>query len=482
MELVPRSPDAGWSRLREQWIALPRHGNLLDAIEPIDVNESPGSTGVMLRYAAIDWWKPVLALDSKYAHSLAAAFGAQLAGVFELILDSVVWGEHGLFLQPFAHIDLDEELRVGFECGTSMRPPEMKLDERAFVFVVGRLWISMLETIPTDGIAKIIRRCVDINPRARFSTLRKVRDACLDISAPRGLRGDDRLETWYLIEEAIGWRAMNMRDIAYQRFQQALRGAHYSRIAWWGARDASEPRFIGPLLPRVPDHVPPPEPVAPPPPSIFRSPPMTPARASYVEGREHFLHRRLHEAQRCFASAISLDPMMLEAQLLRREVDRSLARVRGTTGTAAPQSIDVPASLREVRDIVIAGRIRDAIAMLSTDTYANNHDARLLLARLLALDAQYERAASVFASITEGPHRDEARLGLARVTIDRGKPDAALAILDEVLVTRSRDLGALEARARCLELLGRTSEASDAMKAFVAAVELASDARLARGT
>jgi tetratricopeptide (TPR) repeat protein len=207
---------------------------------------------------------------------------------------------------------------------------------------------------------------------------------------------------------------------------------------------------------------------------------MAPARASYLEGREHFLKRRLHEAQICFASAILLDPLMLEAQLLRREVDRTLSRVRATTGTPTSMPIDVPASLREVREVVVAGRIRDAIALLSTDKYATNADAALFRARLLALDGQLARAASAFAEIVDEPHVDEARLGLARVTIDRGKPEAALGLLDGILVTRPRDLGALEARARCLELLGRTEEASEAMKDFVAAVELASDVRLSR--
>jgi tetratricopeptide (TPR) repeat protein len=255
------------------------------------------------------------------------------------------------------------------------------------------------------------------------------------------------------------------RANAHRCFVIARQSSHYRTIASWGAQLTRRPP--------TPERVPPPPPVIPP-------PPVTPARASYLEGRALFLQRKLHEALQCFSSAIVLDPMMLEAQLLRREVERMLARLRSTTGTAVAQSIDVPASLREVRDLVVGGRIRDAIALLSTDAYADNADAALFRARLLAHDGQYDRAASEFAAIAEGPHRDEARLGLARVTLDRGKLEAALALLDAILDERPRDLGALEARARCLELLGRTSEASEAMQAFVAAVELASDARLAR--
>ncbi|MGE0401384.1 MAG: tetratricopeptide repeat protein, partial [Kofleriaceae bacterium] len=138
---------------------------------------------------------------------------------------------------------------------------------------------------------------------------------------------------------------------------------------------------------------------------------------------------------------------------------------------ANAQPIDVPASLRDVRDLVVAGRIRDAIAAL--DELVDNPDAPLFRARLLALDGQYDRASSAFASIDS----DEAKLGLARVTIDRGKPEVALAIVDELVATHPRDLGVLEVRARCLELLGRGDEANEAMKALVAAVEVASPER-----
>jgi hypothetical protein len=286
MELVPRSLDAGWSRLRDRWISLPRHGNLLDAIEPIDVDDPAGRIGVVLRYAALDWWKPVLDLDSKYALATASSFGAQLAEVFQIVLEHVEGTDRALFLQPFAHIDLDLQLRVGFESGASMRPPELALDERAFVFVVGRLWTSMLETVPHDGVGKIIRRCIDISPRARFSTLEKLRLACLDLSAPHGLRSGDRLSDWYLVEEAIGWRERGDRESAFHRFKEAMRSKHYYDLAWWGMTDTCAPRFIGPLSPPPAQVVNKPEkPPArmysqdPTPPPVLPRP-ITPARAS----------------------------------------------------------------------------------------------------------------------------------------------------------------------------------------------------------
>jgi tetratricopeptide (TPR) repeat protein len=475
MELEPRTIDRSWAKLRDAWIALPRHTNLLGAID------RHGQRGVLARYAAIDWWKPVLHLEHELAMRDATAFGAQLADLFEMILERVHGDDRALFLQPCAFIDLDDELRVGFECGSSMRPPEMKLDERAFVYVIGRLWMSMLDHVPANGLGKIIQRCVDVNPRARFGSFEKLKQACFAVPSPRGLRSGPRLAAWEWIEEGLGWRERGDRDLAYACFRKALgvrlRNPPYDDIAAWGAGDTAVPWMIGPSWKRAAPPV-----VEPPalPPPVAREPPITPARASYREGRELLLQRKLHEAHVCFSAAALLDPMMLEAQLLRREVERMLARVRATTGIAAAATIDMPASLREVRDIVVGGNIQRAIALLSTGAYAGNADAALFRARLLAMDAQYEPAAAQFAAIVDGPHRDEARLGLARVRIDRGELDAASAILDEILATRPRDLGALEARARCLELLGDARAASEAMRAFVAAVELASDVRIDR--
>jgi tetratricopeptide (TPR) repeat protein len=456
--------------MRAAWIAIPRHGNLLDAVAHARDHDT------IVRYAAINWRKRTLRLDEPDFHAIAASYGAQLADAFDHLLHTVDASRRQFFLQPYAYIDLDNQVRVGFESGASMRAPELKLDERAFVYVVGRLWMTLLEDVPHDGVGALVRRCIDISPRKRFRSLEKLMYACLDKSGGRDRRDGERLRAWYVLETALGYRALGNLDRARDWFRCAIAYAEYRSFARKGLLDVEEPYEIEIDIPpmQLPQQAAPlPAPPRPPP---------TPARASYLEGRALLLQRKLHEAQVCFASAILLDPMMLEAQLLRREVDRMLGRIRATTGMPTSMPIDVPASLREVREIVLGGRIRDAIAVLSTDAYANNVDAPLFRARLLALDGQYDRAASTFASITDGPHVDEARLGLARVTIDRGKAEAALAILDEILTTRPRDLGALEARARCLELLGRTDEASEAMKAFVAAVELASDVRLARAT
>jgi tetratricopeptide (TPR) repeat protein len=466
MELTP-TIDEKWPALRDRWIALPRHGNLLHAIAP------KGDRSVLLRFAALDRDREKCVLDDKTS-SLAAAFGAQLANVFTHVLRTISVSDRGLFLHPFAFVDLDREVRVGFECGASRRPPDPKLDERAFVYVVGTLWSSLFHDVPNTGIGKIMRRCVEVDRRARFRSLAKLQSACLDWSHGRGLRSDRRLHEWYVFETAVGWQAIGDLDRARDWFRCAGAYESYRRPARDGLADVEEPHLIEIIEPPA---APPAPPLTPPIPI-----PMSPARVAYLEGRALFLQRKLHDARVCFASAILLDPMMLEAQLLRREVDRMLSRVRATTGTPTAMPIDTPASLREVRDIVVGGRIRDAIAVLSTDAYANNIDTPLFRARLLALDGQYARAASDFAAITDGPHLAEARLGLARVTIDRGNPAGALAILNEILAARPRDLGALEARARCLELLGRTSEAAEAMQAFVAAVELASDVRLARST
>ncbi len=457
-------------RTRELWLELPRHPNLLDPLEPFD-------NGLLLRYAALDWKRPTLRIGiagGTQALATIANWGVQLATLFETIFWDVDAKDHASFLAPTVFIDLDGEVRVAFSTHDRFRPPEQRIDERSFVYVIGKVMESLVEAIPPTEIGQIIERCIERRPADRFPRLQVLTQSCRRLARRDPVRVAERLTAWDHVEEAIGWLAVGEKGRAASSFGDASFYSHYERYWEWGLRQAIRvPRrtvivehgLANDRLVALPAH-----------PALQ----LSPARASYLEGREHFLHRRLHEAQICFASAILLDPMMLEAQLLRREVDRTLARVRATTGTPNAMPIDVPAALRDVRELVVAGRIRDAIAALSTEAYAANVDAALFRARLLALDGQYALAASAYAAIDDGPHVDEARLGLARVTIDRGKPDAALAILDALLVTRPRDLGVLEARARCLDLLGRTDEASAAMKAFVAAVELASDIRLER--
>ncbi len=457
-------------RTRELWLDLPRHPNLLDPLEPFE-------NGLLLRYAALDWKRPMLRIGiagRKHALVTIANWGVQLTTLFETIFWDADAKDHGSFLAPNVYVDLDGEVRVAFSMHDQFRPPETRIDERSFVYVIGRILESLVEAVPEAPIGQIIVRCVESRPSKRFPRLQVLAQACRRLARREPVRVAERFTAWNHVEEAIGWLAVGEKGRADLSFGDASFYSHYERYWEWGLRNAI--RVPRPTV--VVEHGLANASVFAPP--ARATPPLSPARASYLEGREHFLHRRLHEAQICFASAILLDPMMLEAQLLRREVDRTLSRVRATTGTPNAMPIDVPAALRDVRELVVAGRIRDAIAALSTDAYATNVDAPLFRARLLALDGQYALAASAYAAIDDGPHVDEARLGLARVTIDRGKPEAALAMLDALLVTRPRDLGALEARARCLDLLGRTEEASEAMKAFVAAVELASDARLSR--
>jgi tetratricopeptide (TPR) repeat protein len=419
----------------EVWLNLPRHPNLLDAIE-----RSRGR--LLLRYAAMNWWRQKLDIGSKQARATIASWGVQLATMFDALLDAVPPKQHEHLLSMSAFRDLDDEVRIAFSTRDQFRPPERRVGERAFVYAIGRILESLVEKMPDSSIGHIIGRCIDAEPRSRFPSLRALEMFCRRHARKEPLRLATRQIAWEHVEEGIGWLAVEDTARAIASFKDASLYPHYARYWEWGLRHTggrARPIVIVHTKSELRPLVPPIEP----------SPPVIGASA-------------------------------LEATLSRHRVERALGRWRSQAGLAVGQRLDVPESLREVREMVLAGHVRDAIAALSTESFADNLDAPLFRARLLAMDQQYDRAAEAFAAIVDGPHREEARLALARVTIDLGEVDQALAMLDELLATRPRDLGALEARARCLELLGRTTEASEATKAFVAAVELASDARLSR--
>lgn len=428
-------------RTRELWLDLPRHPNLLDAIDVC-------GEGVLLRYAALNWTRPTLDIEGRHAREIVAGWGVQLVSMFEAILDAVSPEEHARFLSPRAWIDLDNEVRVAFSTSEMSRRPDRKLDERSVVYVIGRLMQSLVET-PDRSVGAIIQRCVEPKPSKRFRNLSSLERACRALGPAEPVRVGERRKAWDHVEEGIGWLAVCDVKRAHASFQHAFAYPYYERYSEWGIEHA---RTLRP-----------------------RSPIETPQRRA-LQSLPSIQPTRVDPT----TPASLARAAFLEAKLLRRDLERMRVTERSSAGVATTQRLEVPASLREIRELLLAGRIAEAIAELASTRYANDVDAPLLRARLLALDHQHERAAEAFTSITGGPHREEAQLGLARALIDLGKPHEALAIVDALLATRSRDLGALEARARCLELLGRLDEANDAMKAFMAAVELASDARLSR--
>jgi tetratricopeptide (TPR) repeat protein len=87
--------------------------------------------------------------------------------------------------------------------------------------------------------------------------------------------------------------------------------------------------------------------------------------AHYARGKALLNLRRFVEAREAFDRACTLGPHLVQALWLRRAVDRTLGRIRNTTGTPLTMAADVPPG--ELRDALIAGRTDDAIAMLERE-------------------------------------------------------------------------------------------------------------------
>jgi len=200
----------------------------------------------------------------------------------------------------------------------------------------------------------------------------------------------------------------------------------------------------------------------------------------YLCGKALFALRRLDEARRAFDVACSLQPTLLEAMLLRREVDRCIVDGGKRVGSQGPIAFEIPATLTELRDVLISGRTNDAIAALSEPRFADDPDAQLVLARMLAFDGQLERAAKIYdrVSVMPDPHRWSALVGKAALLVDLGNLESALALFDILRAERPSDLDVAEGRARVLAELGRTDEAAAEYRHFVALATSRSDLRV----
>jgi tetratricopeptide (TPR) repeat protein len=154
----------------------------------------------------------------------------------------------------------------------------------------------------------------------------------------------------------------------------------------------------------------------------------------YLRGKVLFALGRLDDARAAFDLACSLQPTLLEAMLLRREVDRCIAASRRQVGSQGPITFEIPASLAALRDVLIGGRTGDAIAALSELPFADDADAQLVLARMLVFDRQLERGAQIYDRVASmpDPHRHGAHVGKAGVLLDLGKLDSALALFELV--------------------------------------------------
>ncbi len=597
MELEPAmepSLHESWRRLCTLWVDLPAHPNMLEAIDVFD------DRGVLLRYAAIDWWahQPIPIDGSRAPTRKLATWGAQLTEAFQFLLREVPEEERGWFLRPFAKVDIGGHVRCGFlpadPCDATAAPampPEARrhwpgCEEEAFIFVVGRLLAELsvpVASAPRTPIAAIIERCLSSKPSKRYKTLADLGIALRNAGAPSvAVRRWHSLAAWKLNEAGAGWLAVDAPRVALSVFDDALLYENYNHLArqgrnaaltrlgrptefdadfsisWqttaaavtdtasaeleqvrsWAEAEpeavrleterafadalnvyrsvrpeannkgalfsamarchlnlgdaghavdyaqralAVEPRRIDALSLKVSGLI-----------SCRNAPEalgsadeliaLTPddGYAHYLRGKCLLALSRLVEARESFDRACTLRPQLVEAMLLRREVDRGLNELRKTVGHQQPMVLDVPEHLAELRGALVGGRTGDVIAMLQRPEYEADAVAQLILGGCLAFDGRFGESARVYerATTLSVEHRCPAMIGRAGALLELGHPAEALEVFDVVRRENPGNVDALEGRARALEQLGRKAEAAEEFRRFVAAAGATSELRV----
>jgi tetratricopeptide (TPR) repeat protein len=201
-----------------------------------------------------------------------------------------------------------------------------------------------------------------------------------------------------------------------------------------------------------------------------------PGHVHHLRGRMLMSLGRLAEARAELDLACELSPKHLGALLLRRQVDRTITRVRASAGHAA-RAPDLPAHLRHVRDMLVAGHTAEAIARLEKPDHASDPQAQLLRAELLLYCEQLDAALAAFeklGGLAGG-------LGRATVLVRMGRAEAALALCDALVREHPGASEPHEGRAMALQALGRTGEAEEAYKRALAANAQRSEVRVRLG-
>ncbi len=248
MEFAPpeHATSEEWRLLRDQWLALSKHPNVL---EPIARGEHDQ---LLLRYAAIDWgWQP-LVLSVTGACVTFARWGLQLTDALEESVFGKRPSQLCQLLRPFVMIDLCGGLRVGFlpvvmsdptlvaELPPEVRKRRVAWKERTFVFVIGRMMQRLGTGLDLDAAAParaIVEKCVDPSPRKRYRTLDALRAAWWQVIGRASLAESVR---WDLAEEGIGWLALGNPRRALGLFDLALKFESHSTAAVLGKRRARE--------------------------------------------------------------------------------------------------------------------------------------------------------------------------------------------------------------------------------------------------
>ena len=525
------------------WLKLPRHRNIIAA-----------RTRGWLRFAALDW-RFQIPEENHDVH--VATRGYELTWPCEFLLRVAPAGSLRELVAPILYVDVQREARLVFESPNMephpRLPPEAAAgndcDERALVFVVGRLMLDLDARLSTASspLGDVVRRCMEARSDRRYATLGELRDALRLAGSRRvplpGLRS--HLEGWTSIEDGIGFLQVGNPQQARARFRDATDDPSALSLAlamleatpdvtadetctWADAEPVVRERerlrdFTGAIaiLERVrrdtadavalelalarcylasgsaghaADHAQrvlavssshaealeirceallrcgrPAEALDTAAAWVFTGP--QDARAHYMRGKCLFRLARFIDARAAFERACVLDPRLVEALVLRREVDRMLGRVRDHVGTPAPMGLEIPEHLAELRVPIEDGRIRDAIAVLLRDEHASDAAAQLLLGELRAFEGQLDEAMAAFerAATLDPEHPHAAWLGKARVLLEASRAEEALALFDRVHVERPDLAEALAGRAKALQLLGREREAEDALGQYVRA-------------
>ncbi len=187
----------------------------------------------------------------------------------------------------------------------------------------------------------------------------------------------------------------------------------------------------------------------------------------YARGKALLGLSRLPEARDAFERALVLEPSMIEAKLLRREVDRHMKKQRTSVGSQVQTALVFPPELAGFRDAMVSGHVVEAIALLRTERYATDVLAQILLAQLLAFDGEHAEALAIFLTHVDGEHRRPALIGAAECCLALGHSEEALAAANRL--EPRREIVAIELRARAFAQLGRELEAAAELQRYVAA-------------
>ena len=193
----------------------------------------------------------------------------------------------------------------------------------------------------------------------------------------------------------------------------------------------------------------------------------------YLRGRALLAAGRLRESREELERALVLRPTLVEAMLIRREVDRCSALLRQTVGEAP--TIALRDYLADLKGDLAAGQTERLIERLAGADYADDPAAQLVLASCLEREKRFDEALSIYDRITSTEHRATALAGKASTLLAAGRADDALATL---AAADPDDPDVLECRIRILERLGRADEVAATLARFIAIAATRSDLRV----